>query len=73
MDTKRHTAIDQSHIIEITPELERRVLAERRRGPREKLMDLERACRDALAWFEHEPDTASLPIADILREALNTK
>ncbi len=31
-----------SRIIEVTPELERRILQERRREPREKIADLER-------------------------------
>lgn len=33
--------MDENRIIEITPDLERRVLAERRRGPREQLAALQ--------------------------------
>jgi hypothetical protein len=48
--------MENKHIIKITPDLERRVLQERRRGPRERLAELERKLEAlryaALSYYE---------------------
>lgn len=69
--------IKTDRVIEITPELNRRVQEERRREPREKIAKLERdnaalreAVQYAVEWFEEEHDTKDIPIAALLREVL---
>lgn len=58
--------MDESHIIEITPDVERRVLQERRREPRERLADMEQRLA-RIAFLTGPPyDTEHTP-AELLR------
>jgi hypothetical protein len=59
--------MDQSRIIEITPDLERRITEDRRRAPRERMADLERRLQQ-IADMTGPPYGPPLPgVTDLLK------